>query len=195
MISTKSELRQKYKAKRQTLSDLEIKDFSQKIFQNLIQKFSFKKGENVLMFLPIQKLKEIDTQAIIEFFWRNDVNVYLPKVIDKKIFSLLYIPSTLLEINKWGIQEPIGEEFSEVPFDKIIMPLLYADAFGNRIGYGKGFYDQFLSKIDNKPMKIGINYFNPTEEISDVDDTDIPLHYLVTPDSFFDFTTSPKSIK
>jgi 5-formyltetrahydrofolate cyclo-ligase len=36
----------------------------------------------------------------------------------------------------------------ETVFDYVITPLLYCDSFGNRVGYGKGFYDQFFQTIN-----------------------------------------------
>jgi 5-formyltetrahydrofolate cyclo-ligase len=56
-----------------------------------------------------------------------------------------------------------------------------------RVGYGKGFYDQFFENIPAKTKKIGVNYFNPEENIDDVRDNDIPLDYLVTPTAVLSF--------
>lgn len=53
--------------------------------------------------------------------------------------------NTPLSENKWGILEPSENTHANVThFDYIITPLLYCDDKGNRVGYGKGFYDQLF---------------------------------------------------
>ena len=63
-------------------------------------------------------------------------------------------------VDKWGILEPktveedkIGEEF-----DLIIMPGVAFDKFGNRIGYGGGYYDKYISRKNIKCPKIALAY-------------------------------------
>ena len=58
---------------------------------------------------------------------------------------------------------------------------------GNRVGYGKGFYDKFLSECNPETIKIGLSFFEPEELISDVLEGDIKLDYCVTPNSVFKF--------
>ena len=63
----------------------------------------------------------------------------------------------------------------------MITPLLYCDNQGNRVGYGKGFYDSLFENMSSTAQKIGVNFFNPDEIVDDVWEGDIPLDYLVTP--------------
>ena len=39
----------------------------------------------------------------------------------------------------------------------VFVPLAY-DNFGNRVGYGKGYYDKFLSKCTKECLKIGLSF-------------------------------------
>ena len=80
-------------------------------------------------------------------------------------------------------------------FDFVLTPLLYCDSKGNRVGYGKGFYDQLFSQLSSKTKKIGVNFFNPDENIDDLWENDIPLDYLVTPEDILSFKTGAKSTK
>ena len=49
--------------------------------------------------------------------------------------------------NNWGIDEPISENTIETnKIDLVLIPLLAVDKNGNRVGYGKGFYDKMLQK-------------------------------------------------
>ena len=67
------------------------------------------------------------------------------------------------------------------------MPLLAYDTAGNRIGYGKGFYDNFLAECKADTLKIGLSFFPPEPLIEDVREDDIPLDYIVTPEDVFKF--------
>ena len=72
----------------------------------------------------------------------------------------------------------------EVPTSKIevvFVPLLAFDTNGNRVGYGKGFYDKFLSECHPNTIKIGLSLFEAETAIEDVISNDIPLTHCVTP--------------
>jgi 5-formyltetrahydrofolate cyclo-ligase len=61
------------------------------------------------------------------------------------------------------------------------MPLLAYDKTGNRIGYGKGFYDKFLSNCRPETLRIGLSFFEPEEDPIEVANHDMKLDYCVTP--------------
>ena len=72
--------------------------------------------------------------------------------------------------------------------DVVFVPLLAFDTNGNRVGYGKGFYDKFLSQCQPETIKIGLSFFEAEEEIADVYQDDIRLDYCVTPNKIYDFS-------
>lgn len=183
----KAELRKKYLQKRKALSSDEAFLSSQQIFENFCTYFQPKYGQKVHVFIPILKFNEIDTQIFINFFLEQNIHVYVPKIVETLI-SVEIFSDTPFETSNWGISEPISNQDSgENYFDYIITPLLYCDNRGNRVGYGKGFYDAFFESISPKSKKIGINYFGPDEIIDDVWENDIPLDYLVTPTEVLSF--------
>ena len=69
----------------------------------------------------------------------------------------------------------------------IFVPLLAFDKFGNRVGYGKGFYDVFLSECRPDTLKIGFSFFEAEVEIEDVFEKDIKLDYCITPKAVYKF--------
>ena len=69
----------------------------------------------------------------------------------------------------------------------VFIPLLAYDKNGNRVGYGKGFYDKFLAECHPNTIKIGLSFFEPEEIISDVTTSDIQLNYCVTPNRIIKF--------
>ena len=67
------------------------------------------------------------------------------------------------------------------------MPLLAFDKQGHRVGYGKGFYDVFLSKCQPETIKIGLSFFEAEELIADIYETDVKLDYCVSPNTIYEF--------
>lgn len=64
-----------------------------------------------------------------------------------------------LSNNSYGIPEPDPETSMLCPLwthSVIFMPLLAFDDHGNRIGMGGGYYDRALSKVQNRPLCIGL---------------------------------------
>ena len=191
----KAELRKLYLEKRKTLSNDEVLILSKKILENFILQFNVIENQSVHVFLPIKKFNEIETKFLIEYFWKRKVNVFVPKIFKNKIISVKLTPETVLKENSWGILEPISNENECSNFDFVITPLLYCDRKGNRIGYGKGFYDEFFKTINADAKKIGVNYFPPIESIDDVSDFDVKLDYLVTPVETLSFSFTSTSTK
>ncbi|WP_312750921.1 5-formyltetrahydrofolate cyclo-ligase [Epilithonimonas hominis] len=185
---TKKELRSIYKEKRMALSQDEVNFLSKKIFEQFILQFNIIENQKVNVFLPIEKFNEINTQIFIDYFFDKNVRVFVPKIQGENMISVEIFPNSEFEINKWGIKEPISNIDANVELDYVLTPLLYCDQFGNRVGYGKGFYDSFFygnSKIHNK---IGLNFFSPNEGIADVFQKDVALDGLITPSEYIDFT-------
>ena len=184
---TKKELRTIYKEKRMALSQDEVNFLSQKMLDQFILQFNIIENQKVNIFLSIEKLKEVNTRIFIDYFFENKISVFVPKIQNEKLISVEVFPDSEYEINSWGIKEPISGVDSNVGLDYVLTPLLYCDRFGNRIGYGKGFYDSFFygnSKIHNK---IGLNFFSPNEGIADVFQKDVALDGLITPSEYIDF--------
>jgi len=161
---------------------------SEKIFENFINYFKPVSGCKVHIFITIEKFKEIDTQIFINYFLSRNIRIFVPKIVDTKLISVEIFKDTKFEMNNWDISEPVSNEDSgDLDFNYVVTPLLYCDQKGNRVGYGKGFYDGFFESISPETKKIGVNYFNPDELIDDVWENDIPLDYLVTPTDVLSF--------
>lgn len=114
----------------------------------------------------------------------------IPKVIGEHTLKhYLLTDSTKLKMSKWGIPEPIdGKEISEKKIDVVFVPLLAYDEKGNRVGYGKGFYDTFLKECQSHVIKIGLSLFEAEETISDIDPHDIRLDYCISPKKVYSFS-------
>ena len=191
----KKDLRKKYMDLRKTLSKDEVLSLSQKIFENFVLQFNVIENQKVHIFFPIEKLNEINTKIFINYFFERNIQVFVPKMVGNKIISIQIKTDTVFLQNSWGILEPESNENESDYFDYVITPLLYCDASGNRIGYGKGFYDQFFKEINQTAKKIGVNFFPPTDIIDEVSDFDVKLDYLVTPEETLSFSFTSTSTK
>jgi 5-formyltetrahydrofolate cyclo-ligase len=69
----------------------------------------------------------------------------------------------------------------------VFVPLLAFDTLGNRVGYGKGFYDQFLSECQPETIKIGLSFFEAENTITDVFEKDVRLDFCITPKKCYRF--------
>ena len=72
----------------------------------------------------------------------------VPKVLDKSVemVHLLLQDNTSLRVSNYGVPEPVsGIEIPPSQIDVVFVPLLAFDELGNRVGYGKGYYDRFLT--------------------------------------------------
>lgn len=184
----KTELRHRYLAERLKLSDDEVSQLSLQIFRNFLTTFSPDKSDIIHCFIPLTEKNEVNTQPFFNYFFENKIAVVVPKIFDHKIIAVPITRETVLVKQKWGISEPeSNEDFGADSLTHIIVPLLYADPKGNRVGYGKGFYDAFFAGANPEALKIGVNFFPPVEEIDDMWENDVPLDYLVTPTEVLSF--------
>lgn len=189
----KTELRKIYLARQKSFSPekREVKSFS--IAEMFFNNFDLSKINFLHCFLPIEKFNEIDTRPIFEKIWRDfpDIETLVPRVNFQinEIENLKFSIETETEKNAWHIFEPTHDERVETEkIDLVLVPLLCFDRNGRRVGYGKGFYDKFLAKCREDCLKIGLNYFSPVEEISDVNELDVPLDFCVTPEKIWNFS-------
>jgi 5-formyltetrahydrofolate cyclo-ligase len=185
----KPELRKKYKALRSELSEEQIEDFSLKIANQLLQLNIWNKSFYHI-FLSIEEQKEINTEYILNILAGKDKNIVISKsnFEDYSMTHYLLIDSTKIKKNAYNIPEPVdGIAIASEIIDVVFVPLLAFDKNGNRIGYGKGFYDRFLANCKSETLKIGLSFFDAETETFEVSENDIKLDYCVTPSQVFRF--------
>lgn len=179
----KKDLRSKYKALRNQLSAEEIEDKSLAIANRLLSLDIWEKTYFHL-FLTIEEQKEVDTEFILQILAGKDKEIVVSKsdFETREMTHYLLTDNTKFKKSEYNIFEPVdGLEVPVSKIDVVFVPLLAFDKNGNRVGYGKGFYDNFLAKCKPETIKIGLSFFEPEESIEDVLETDIRLDYCVTP--------------
>ena len=183
---TKSELRKIYLEKQKSLSAVEREEKSSQIATRFFASFDLARVKLLHVFLPIERNGEIDTFILIKRLRRDFPQIVT--VTSRVDFETMTLESrrfdseTKLVENRWRISEPAdGELFENKRIDVCLVPLLCFDERGFRVGYGKGFYDKFLSECRKDCLKIGLSYFPAAEEISDAREFDVKLDFCVTP--------------
>jgi len=186
----KSELRKQYNKKRQALSSDTVENLSLKIANRALELPIWDRSTYSL-FLSITPKKEVDTEFLLNILQGKDKNVTLSKSDFKthEMIHYLLTDNTRIAINPLGIPEPsAGFEIKPEKIDVVFIPLLAFDEKGNRIGYGKGFYDRFLAQCRPQTLKIGLSFFRAEKTILPATPTDIALDYCITPERTYDFS-------
>jgi len=186
--SDKQLIRDKYTHLRDALPEKEAAVLSE-IIANKLLELPIWELNYFSLFLPMATKKEVDTHLILPLLQGHDKEICLPKVVSQTAMKhYLLTDNTLLKNNKWGIVEP--QNGIEVPaqlIDVVVVPLLAFDLKGNRLGYGKGFYDRFFAQCKPDVIRIGLSYFNAEEGLLPKESTDVPLNYCITPEKTYKF--------
>ena len=124
---------------------------------------------------------EIDDLNILDFLEKKNFKVSLP-VIKKENQMNFYKWSKRdpLKINKFGIPEPVSTKI--IYPDILLIPLVAYDSNLNRLGYGGGFYDRYIEKIEKikKVIKIGLGFSFQKISIIPINQYDKRLDFIVT---------------
>lgn len=189
MPTNKKELRLHYKNLRAALSPDEIEEKSLAVANELLQLPIWDKTY-YHVFLPIEEQKELHTEYILHLLSGKDKEIVISKsdFETRKMSHFLLTDNTKIKKNEYNIPEPVnGLPVPSETIEVVFVPLLAFDIFGNRIGYGKGFYDKFLAECKPETIKIGLSFFEAVNQIDDVFESDVKLDYCVTPHKIYRF--------
>ena len=143
------------------LSSKFISDSNYKIQSTVMSEVDIKESKNNLLYFPFRK--EVALDLITSELKKHANKIYMPIIISEQMmkFNLLQ-ENSILEKNRFGINEIKSEDFIDpFSFDTMFIPLVGVDANGCRLGYGGGFFDRALSKINTskiKPLIVGLCY-------------------------------------
>jgi 5-formyltetrahydrofolate cyclo-ligase len=190
----KQSLRKIYLEKRRSLNADKLGELSDRISQQF-SFLSFSSVEYIHLFYPIAGKNEVDSLKIAEWLRTNkpDIKLVLSKsdLTSHSLQHILWDEETEFAVNSWGITEPVwGKEVKAEDLDMVIIPLLAYDMQGNRLGYGKGFYDRFLAECRDDALKVGLSFFGPEPKITGTDGHDIPLDLCLTPETIWKFNSN-----
>lgn len=140
----KKELRRQMLARRNALSKAMVLAYSENICQKVLGMPVYRQAQDICLYMPIQN--EVDVSMLIAPARAQGKTVWLPRIIDGKMDFYLYAEDTLLTLGAYHIREPLSEQ-RLIPheFVLVIMPGAVFSRDNDRIGYGGGYYDRYLS--------------------------------------------------
>jgi 5-formyltetrahydrofolate cyclo-ligase len=150
------------------------------------------KFADISCFLPIEVVGEPNTFFILDSVFKSfqDIRLSTTRIDGPDLEPITVSPNAEYELGRWDILfDPLAKPLGAFNYPLLVLiPLLAVDCAGNRVGYGKGFYDRFLATLPDNIIKMGISFFPPfPTEFSDVLRTDVNLDALLTPEKVIIF--------
>jgi 5-formyltetrahydrofolate cyclo-ligase len=172
-------LRDHARSLRASLSKAEIEEKSGLICRHVLKILD---GTDSLM-VYVSKPLEVNTKDLIGHLLSRRKTVIVP-IIEKetKTLRLSYLKDpVVLQESTFHVPEPVGHELPALASEvkAVIIPMLAFDKKGNRLGYGAGYYDRFLS-LHPHITRIGIAFACQEIEEIPADTTDACMDIIVT---------------
>lgn len=186
---TKAEIRTAYLQKRKALAPAVYLQLCQMLCQRFFVSVNLTRVGLLHTYLPIPGKNEPDTWLIIDRLRREypHIQIAAPRITNNNLEHVILEYPLQIATNTWNIPEPrTGTTVPAASADMVLVPLLAFDEKGNRIGYGKGYYDRFLKSCRPETPRIGLSFFAPLPHVP-ATPADVPLSACVTPDAFYIF--------
>ncbi|HCX20303.1 MAG: 5-formyltetrahydrofolate cyclo-ligase [Flammeovirgaceae bacterium] len=184
MSDAKAKLRKGILFNRRLLAKEIFDERNQAVINSVIQFIQNHSKRCVHCFLPIERNNEVNTWPLVEQLVDAKIKVVLSSTDfeNQTMTHYWHKESLSFENDRFGIPTPINGQFADTSeIDLVIIPLLAADKKGNRIGYGKGYYDRLLTEMRSDVLKIGVTLGPAFDHFTFAEPHDINLDYLITP--------------
>ena len=182
-METKKEIRSRLKKQRGLLGADECYNMSHEIYKRLIALELDRNYDNILLYSAIRN--EVNTDEYFAYLINKAKRIYYPRVSGNTMS--FYRVRSLDELNcgSFNIKEPdMTKEYTQEDGRALmIVPGLAFSDTGYRIGYGKGFYDRYLSSFTKRDtvMAVGVGYdFQLLSSMTFEDEYDVPLDGVIT---------------
>lgn len=182
----KEKLRKEILRERKKLKDNDIKDMSQKILNKVLDMDLYKNSNFIMSYINFSN--ESITKDFIEICLKDEKRVAIPCILNlqtpyRMIAMEIFDLKEDLEIGTFGILEPknkYAEEINPKNIDLAIIPAIVFDKEKNRIGYGAGFYDEYLKSLRPECVKIGLAFDFQIKEKIPCEKHDIKMDIIIT---------------
>lgn len=172
----KNKIRKDIAAKKQEFTTEDLLCMSEEVFSVLEIIGSFRDAKNIFIYNSMPD--EVSTSRFIEK-WMNEKNFYYPVVKNESLVFRKVLPQMSYEKSKIGIDEPLGEDFTDLSkVDLILVPGVAFDRKSNRLGRGKGYYDKYLNSL--KIPKVGICFDFQLYDNIPATDHDVKMDMVVS---------------
>lgn len=180
----KESKRKELKKKRKEITREEVLKKSEIIHNKILDLPEFQTKSTISIYVAKKEANEVETEKMIKAWREMGKKILVPLVDGPELkLSLLKDFEKDLEKRKFGVKEPKENKIRLFPIENlemIFVPGLGFDVNGNRLGYGKGYYDRLLKKAPSDTDFIALAFdFQIFEEIPH-SKKDIPVHKIVT---------------
>ena len=188
----KKEARRLCLKKRSLLTDDEVSYMSRVICEKIINLEIYKSAGDIMAYYRLGK--EIDLSVLFEEAFKDEKNVFLPRVNGREMDFYPYTGEGSIRSGFKGIMEPVSEEAYIPQVDKEILMIMPGAAFDKKLGragYGGGFYDRYLERFrGHRIYRIAAAYdFQVLDDEIALDAYDIKPDMIITKDNIYTFST------
>lgn len=178
----KNKLRKLYLTLLKKVSKTNNEKWSKIILQTFFYSHYFKQNQVFALYHALPH--EVQTKDLIELLWNNAKVVCLPRINGKVLeFYIINSWNDIVIDNNYHIGQPrtTCKKISSNEIECMLVPLVAFDEYYYRIGYGKGFYDHYLSQNHINFQKIGLGFaMQKIPFVINHDSWDIPLDFIIT---------------
>ena len=154
----KTSIRREILAHRRSLSEEEFRSASFLIQRSFLETDEFLRARGVVVYASIHK--EVDTEEIVRASLESGKKVAFPAVVHHGLVFREVADLSSLKKGTFGIMEPCSthRHFELEEADVFVVPGVAFDLQGHRIGYGKGYYDRALHRLEGQGKLVGFCY-------------------------------------
>ncbi len=182
-METKQDIRKRIMCVRENLTEKERETCSEKITEQVVSHPLFVQAEEIWCYVSCGT--EVDTKQILSVAWNTGKRIAVPKVTGRRSMEFYYIGSfEELTTGAFGILEPKEGKQQADCFQKtghilMLVPGISFDPEGRRIGYGGGFYDTYLQKMEGG-HRFGLAFEAQMTKQIPSEAHDIRMEYIIT---------------
>lgn len=165
--------------RRRSLFQEQVVHLSRRAQQRLLSTAFYATANSVALYRPVHQ--ETDTETVFHAAIDQGKTVSFPRIEGETLVFVAVTSLAQLVIGKFGVAEPgldlpVTEQVPEIT----LVPGVAFDRRGHRLGYGRGFYDRYLSRCSGKTYSVGLAYAFQLCDAIPKDDHDQRLDALVT---------------
>lgn len=151
-MASKQEIRQEVRIRRRALAPSEIEIRSERVLTRLCELSCWRQAKTILLYHSLPA--EVSTLPLFEER-DNGKKLLLPVVRGEELELRIFENEATLQSGSFGVLEPQGKTFADFDaIDLAIIPGVAFDRNGHRLGYGKGYYDRLLPRL--QACRIGL---------------------------------------
>lgn len=173
-------LRQRALRQRAILSAAEVRTKSATIATYVCRLPYFCSSHTLMIYMALPQ--EVQTLCLVKEVWRQQKRLVVPVIAAQELVAVEFLPNAALRANAYGILEPddLSARVDPTKIDCVVVPGVAFDRQGGRLGFGKGYYDRFLSKVLATTYLCGLAF--TVQIVQDIPQMshDVRMHVLVT---------------